>query len=437
MSEKPRILLIPDLAWWVIGDMGKQIMARFGGKYDFYFVPERLFERRPELLQSMIPGLHAIHCLNETAILLFRGMDRATLPPIATWIHHVTSWSPHHQMAADWSSALTACTREWKETLDQRVRGRIPVTVVPHGIDIRFFSRRKVNLKRFGIPPNRFVLGFIASKNSDADGGRKGTDVLLDVIRNAAALVPNLHVVLGGVGWESELASLTANGISASAPGYVRKEDLPLLYSTFDVFLLTSRVEGGPCTVFEAMSCETAVVSTRVGAVPELIVDGVNGFSTEIDDRQALLSAIVRLSQSPEMRLAVAKRARETLAARSWETALTPLEDVYDSLVGQRSIMGEPQQGPPWMKDPEGFLRTTCAADALGMVVPRVRKGSISAVKGFRQLREMLDKESLIDITRGAAMLRGVRFKTNPRLGYPGASSETTDGSHASRQSQS
>ena len=40
MNKKPRILLIPNVSWWIIGEMGKQIIARFGSKYDFYFVPE-------------------------------------------------------------------------------------------------------------------------------------------------------------------------------------------------------------------------------------------------------------------------------------------------------------------------------------------------------------------------------------------------------------
>jgi len=40
MNRKPRILLIPNVAWWIIGEMGKQIIARFGDKYDFYFLPE-------------------------------------------------------------------------------------------------------------------------------------------------------------------------------------------------------------------------------------------------------------------------------------------------------------------------------------------------------------------------------------------------------------
>ena len=52
MSERPRIALIPDKAWWVIGEMGKQIAARFGAKYDIYFLPVGLLARRPDLLRG-------------------------------------------------------------------------------------------------------------------------------------------------------------------------------------------------------------------------------------------------------------------------------------------------------------------------------------------------------------------------------------------------
>jgi glycosyltransferase involved in cell wall biosynthesis len=412
MNRKPRILLIPNVAWWIIGEMGKQIIARFGDKYDFYFLPESVLERRPDLLRALLPAIDAIHCLNESSIELFRDFGQETLPPIATWIHHVTTWSPDHQAAIERSSALTVCTRGWKEFFDERVAGRIPVTMVPHGVDAEFFHRRKVPPNRFGIPPDRFVLGFVGNKGSDRDLGRKGTDVLLDVVRKAAARLPRLHVVLGGPGWDKELAELKASGISASATGYIRKSDLPALYSSLDVYLLTSRVEGGPCTVFEAMACETAVVSTRVGAVPELIVDGVNGYSAEVDDGESLLAAIITLDQFPKKRIEIGKNARETVSRLSWATVLSPLEAVYDELIQRRRKMGLPLPGPAWMKDPQKLMKASCAADALSNVIPRVRKGSISPAKGLRLLLEMLDKQPILDIARGAAMIRGASFKT-------------------------
>jgi glycosyltransferase involved in cell wall biosynthesis len=413
MSRKPRILLIPNVAWWIIGEMGEQIIARFGDKYDFYFVPEGIFERRPELLRAFLPAVDAIHCLNESSIELFRDLKPETLPPIATWIHHVTEWSPQHQLAAERSAALTVCTESWQRDIAPRVPAHLPITVVPHGVDLDFFRRRKVPQGTFGIPPNRFVIGFIGTKGSDRDRGRKGTDTLLEVIRRSAAMLPDLHVVLGGPGWESELEGLRSLGVSASATGYIPKPDLPLLYSALDVYLMTSRVEGGPCTVFEAMACGTPVVATRVGAVPDLIVSGVNGYSTEIDDIDALVASIVQLDRERERHRRLAKHARETISQWPWSSALTPLGPVYESLVGSGR---EVQAGPAWMKRPAKILRDSSAADAVAHLRGRMRQGKLGPAKALRSFFEMANTRSPLDLLRGFAMLRGWTYRPNRRL---------------------
>ena len=412
MSRKPRILLIPNVAWWIIGEMGEQIIARFGDRYEFYFVPEGIFERRPELLRAFLPAVDAIHCLNESSIELFRDLKPETLPPIATWIHHVTEWSPQHQLAAERSTALTVCTDGWKRDIAQRVPSHLPITVVPHGVDLDFFRRRDVPEGTFGIPPNRFVIGFIGTKGSDRDRGRKGTDTLLEVIRRSAAQLPDLHVVLGGPGWDSELAGLRSLGVSVSATGYIPKPDLPLLYSALDVYLMTSRVEGGPCTVFEAMACGTPVVATRVGAVPDLIVDGVNGYSTEVDDVDSLVAAVVQLDRERERYREIAKRQRETISQWPWSTALTPLGPVYESLVrGSRKV----EAGASWMNEPGKMLRTSSAADAVAHLMVRVRAGKLGPVKALQSFFEMANTRSPLELLRGIAMLRGWSYRINRR----------------------
>jgi glycosyltransferase involved in cell wall biosynthesis len=412
MSRKPRILLIPNVAWWIIGEMGEQIIARFRDTYDFYFVPEGIFERRPELLRAFLPAVDMIHCLNESSIELFRDLKPETLPPIVTWIHHVTEWSPQHQLAADRSAALTVCTEGWKRDIAPRVPAHLPVAVVPHGVDLDFFRRRKVPEGMFGIPPNRFVVGFLGTKGSDRDRGRKGTDTLLEVIRRSAVQLPDLHVVLGGPGWESELEGLRSLGVSASATGYIPKPDLPLLYSALDVYLMTSRVEGGPCTVFEAMACGTPVVATRVGAVPDLIVDGVNGYSTEVDDIGALVASIAQLDREHGRHRELAKHARETVSQWPWSSSLTPLGPVYESLVGtDRKV----QSGPAWIKQPARVLRDSSAADAVAYLLGSVRQGKIGPTKALRSFFEMTNTRSPLELLRGLAMLRGWSYRSNRR----------------------
>lgn len=408
MSRKPRILLIPNVAWWIIGEMGEQIIARFGDQYDFYFVPEGIFERRPELLRAFLPAVEAIHCLNESSIELFRDLNPETLPPIATWIHHVTEWSPQHQLAVERSAAITVCTEGWKRDIAPRASSHLPITVVPHGVDLDFFRRRKVPEGTFEIPPNRFVIGFLGTKGSDRDRGRKGTDTLLEVIRRSAAQLPDLHVVLGGPGWDSELAGLRSLGVSVSATGYIPKPDLPLLYSALDVYLMTSRVEGGPCTVFEAMACGTPVVATRVGAVPDLIIDGVNGYSAEVDDVDALVAAIVQLDRERDRHREMAKHQRETVAQWPWSNALSPLGPVYESLV---RTTRQVQAGPSWMQQPTKILRASSSADAVAHLMVRVREGKLRPTQALQSFFEMVNTRSLTELVRGIAMLRGWSYR--------------------------
>jgi hypothetical protein len=220
--------------------------------------------------------------------------------------------------------------------------------------------------------------------------------------------LPDLHVVLGGPGWDSELAGLQSLGVSVSATGYIRKPDLPLLYSALDVYLMTSRVEGGPCTVFEAMACGTPVVATRVGAVPDLIVDGVNGYSTEVDDVDALVASIVQLDRERERHREMAMRQRETVAQWPWSKALTPLGPVYESLVQTRP-RGEP--GPAWMQRPAKVLRASSSADAVAHLMVRVRGGKLRPRQALQSFFEMANTRSLLELVRGIAMLRGWSYR--------------------------
>ena len=125
----------------------------------------------------------------------------------------------------------------------------------------------------------------------------KGLDTLEIVAREARKSIPNLHVCFLGLGWDEEVREFQQQGISANYTGFIPQSWLPAFYSSIDVHLVTSRIEGGPVTVLEAMACETPVVTTRVGLVPHTIVDGKNGFSADIGDIDSLVRQLGDLAQ--------------------------------------------------------------------------------------------------------------------------------------------
>ena len=193
-----------------------------------------------------------------------------------------------------------------------------------------------------------FVIGFIGNKTSNYDEGRKGLDTLEIVAREARRSIPNLHVCFG-LGWMKK-CEFQRQGISANYTGFIPQSWLPAFYSSIDVHLVTSRIEGGPVTVLEAMACETPVVTTRVGLVPHTIVDGKNGFSADVGDINSLVRQLGELARSNEFCRHLGASARASvyphlLGTKPWRAGTTsrPHESAVHSRRRVRLDVGQPK----------------------------------------------------------------------------------------------
>ncbi len=115
------------------------------------------------------------------------------------------------------------------------------------------------------------------------------------------------------------------------------RQDVPRFLQASDIFVLSSRWEGLPLVVIEAMLAGLPVVATRVGGVPELVEDGVTGLLVPPKDPRALRRALAQLLSSPELceRLGSSgqRRALERFTA---EKMIAQVRDLYRTLESAR-----------------------------------------------------------------------------------------------------
>ncbi len=149
------------------------------------------------------------------------------------------------------------------------VAGLRRVETIPVGIDLgRFKNKHKKSLRsKYNIDDKRPIIGIVARMSPE-----KNIDYALSI---ASRMNDFLFLFLGTGPMLSDYKS--KNKLD-NVLFLGHKENIEDYHSIFDALLLTSKIEGTPISILEAMASERVVFSTKVGMVPSIISDGENGF---------------------------------------------------------------------------------------------------------------------------------------------------------------
>jgi len=168
-------------------------------------------------------------------------------------------------------------------------------------------------------------------------GIRKGIYDLLPAFKNALTQVPALRLIIGGNGEVERARALAVElGIENHVVfvGWVSGAVKVDLLRRAQIYVLPSYNEGLPVSLLEAMSWQVPVISTRVGGIPELVREGVDGLLIDAGDRAALSSAIIELAQNAELREKMGIAARDQVERNFSKNVILPrLEGIYRSLI--------------------------------------------------------------------------------------------------------
>ena len=215
---------------------------------------------------------------------------------------------------------------------------RVPATVVLHGIDTETFAPaddRAALRRELGLPDAKLVGCFGRIRH------QKGTDLFVDAMLDLLPSRPDWSAVVFGRATQSHAAFERELVAKVEAAGMVDRiifagevdvEAIARRYAALDLFVAPQRWEGFGLTPLEAMASAVPVVATKVGAFPELVVEGETGTLVGRDDLAALKRATARLMDSPD-REAMGRKARAHVeAAFTIEREAASINAVYEEL---------------------------------------------------------------------------------------------------------
>ncbi len=177
------------------------------------------------------------------------------------------------------------------------------VTVIHNGISIPDDVSR-----RFG---RRMVVG---------SAGRlfpvKNFSLLVDIAHLVITQSDVLDFVLAGDGPQRPVLEekIRSHGLQERFRLLGHQDDMDVFYRSLDVYINTSVHEGISMSVLEAMSYGLPVVAANVGGFPEIVQNGEQGFLIEGHNKNAYVDRILQLITNQDLRLKMAKSARERVA---------------------------------------------------------------------------------------------------------------------------
>jgi glycosyltransferase involved in cell wall biosynthesis len=192
---------------------------------------------------------------------------------------------------------------------------------------------RRETRRQLGVGPDAFVVGWVGRMTAV-----KRTDDVVRAFRELLDRDVDAYLCLVGDGPDRPRLEKLAHEL-----GIVRRclfvgyqDDVAPYYEAIDALLLPSVNEGTPVSVIEALAAGRPAVATRVGGVPDVVRDGVDGHLVEVGDASTLGERLAELARDPARREEMGKEGRARVVERY---AVSRLVDDIDALY--RELLAE------------------------------------------------------------------------------------------------
>jgi L-malate glycosyltransferase len=233
------------------------------------------------------------------------------------------------------SHGITAVSESLKRDTESSLAIRSEIRVIPNFLDGTVWTRRPDPSLRARLSAGSCAVIVHVSNFRPV----KRIGMVLDIFGMIHARVPGRLVMIGdGPDRPAAERQAAAMGLSNHVEFVGEQQDLVPWLSTADVFLLPSSQESFGLAALEAMACGVPVVASRVGGMPEVIVDGKTGFVCDPSDAGVMAERAIELLLDASRREAMAREAAADVRARFSADAVVPRYEAFYEEVLTRGL---------------------------------------------------------------------------------------------------
>ena len=263
---------------------------------------------------------------------------------ILTWFH-VIDGDPRLERLVSVQEEVavihTSC-ESTKRTLVTAGIDEKKIVVIPLGVDTRLFTpatpdQKREARQRLGIAPDRLVIGSFQKDGVGWGEGLepkliKGPDILVQTITRLKQFNPFILLTGPARGYvKRRLDELDIDYIHT----YLQEtNELPAMYHALDLYLIPSRLEGGPKSLLEAWASGVPVVSTRVGMVSDIAEHEQTALLVDVEDVNMLAKQSLRLINDNALQTRLTNQALQIVERYSWNNiARQYFDELYRPLL--------------------------------------------------------------------------------------------------------
>lgn len=310
-NARPRVLAIADRPGWAIDSKARNLTRDLAGRY------EVLVRYQHEVTEDDLASADLVMIFYWLELLkmplseetLARYADRLLIGICS----HFELQGDRRERGLATLNRLARCVFANNKLLQREFAPLIgvPVHYTPNGVDTTFFRAADGSRVRTAGTLRVGWAGSLTNQGAEHRG-------FPNVIEPAVAAVPGVELV------------------TAIREQYWRNRDEMLaFYRDIDVYVCASRSEGTPNPCLEAAACGIPVVTTPVGNMPELIVDGENGCFHD-GTAHGLAEKLTLLRDSPALATQWGGRIRTSIEAWDWRRQSEHYAQMFDAMLAMR-----------------------------------------------------------------------------------------------------